>query len=143
MVICVGEDECCNVSHPYVECMIDSASSFHVTSRKELFTSFKAEDFRRVKMGNNSYADIVGTRDVYVKTNTRYTLALKNVRYVPDMGLNLISTHILDKEGYGNNFGDGKWRLSRGSLVLTRESRELLIHQGSSRESRELLNKSC
>ena len=60
-----------------------------------------------------------------------------------DMGLNLISTHILDKKGYGNNFGDGKWRLSRGSLVLTRESRELLIHQGSSRESRELLNKSC
>ena len=34
------------------------------------------------------------------------------------MRLNLISTHILDKEGYGNYFGDGKWRLSKGSLVL-------------------------
>ena len=34
------------------------------------------------------------------------------------MCLNLISTHILDKEGYDNYFGDGKWRLSRGSLVL-------------------------
>ena len=34
------------------------------------------------------------------------------------MCLNLISTHILDKEGYGNYFGDGKWRLSKGSLVL-------------------------
>ena len=37
------------------------------------------------------------------------------------MRLNLISTHILDKEGYGNYFGDGKWRLSKESLVLARE----------------------
>ena len=35
-----------------------------------------------------------------------------------NMCFNLISTHILDKEGYGNYSGDGKWRLSKGSLVL-------------------------
>ena len=68
-------------------------------------------------MGNNSYANIVGIRDVCVETNTGYTLASKNVRHMLDMSLNLISTHILDKEGYVNYFGDGKWRLSRGSLV--------------------------
>ena len=39
VVIYVGEDECCIVSHPYVEWVIDSASSCHVTPRKELFTS--------------------------------------------------------------------------------------------------------
>ena len=71
-----------------------------------------------MKMGNNSYVDIVGIGDVCVETNTRYTLALKDVRHVPDMHLNMISTHILDKEGYGNYFGDGKWRLSKRSLVL-------------------------
>ena len=59
-------------------------------------------------MGNNSYADIVGIGDVYVETNTEYTLVLKTVQHVPDMRLNLISTHILDKEGYVNYFGDGK-----------------------------------
>ena len=53
-----------------------------------------------------------------VETNTGYTLALKDVRHVPDMHLNMISTHILDKEGYGNYFGDGKWRRSKGLLVL-------------------------
>ena len=88
--------------------MIDFASSCHVTLRKELFTSYKAGDFGRVKIGNNSYADIVGIGDVYVETNTGYTLALKTVQHVPDMRLNLISTHILDKEGYVNYFGDGK-----------------------------------
>ena len=99
----------CNVSHPYVEWVIDSIASCHVTPRKEFFTSYKVGDFGRVKMDNKSYADIVGIRDFFVETNTRYTLALKNVRHVPDMRLNLISTHILDKEGYGNYFGDNKW----------------------------------
>ena len=65
-------------------------------------------------MGNNSYADIAGIGDVCVETNTGYTLALRDVQRVPDMHLNMISIHILDKEGYGNYFGYGKWRLSRG-----------------------------
>jgi len=59
--------------------VIDSASSSHVTPRKELFTSYKVGDFGRVKMGNNSYVDIVGIGDICVKTNTEYTLELKNM----------------------------------------------------------------
>ena len=82
MVICVGEDECCNVSYPYVEWVIDSTSSCHVTPRKELFTSYKARDFGRVKIVNNSYADIVGIGDICVETNIGYTLELKNVQHV-------------------------------------------------------------
>ena len=79
VVICVGEVECCHVSHTYVEWVIDSASSYHVTPRKELFTLYKVGDFGRVRMGNNSYANIVGIGDICVKTNTEYTLELKNV----------------------------------------------------------------
>ena len=120
MVLSIGDDKCYNVSHPYVEWVIDSAASCHVTPRKELFILYKAGDFGRVKMGNNSYVDIVGIGDVCVETNTRYTLVLKDVQHVPDMRLNLISTYILDKKGYGNYFGDGRWRLSRGSFVLAR-----------------------
>ena len=63
-------------------------------------------------MGNDNYTDILGVCDICVETNTRYTLTLKNVQHVLDMQLNLISTPILDKECYGNYFGDGKWRLS-------------------------------
>ena len=71
-------------------------------------------------MGNDSYADIVGIGDIYVRTNTGYTLILKDVRHVPDIRLNLISTHVLDKEGYGNYFCGEKWRLSKGSLVFAK-----------------------
>ena len=71
-------------------------------------------------MGNDSYADIVGIGDIYVRANTGYTLTLKDMRHVSDIHLNLISTHVLDKEDYGNYFCDGNWRLSKGSLVFAR-----------------------
>ena len=112
-VLVIGQDDCCIVSDPYVE-------SCHVTPRKELFTSYKAGNFGRVKMGNDSYADIVGISDICVRANTGYTLILKDVRYVPNICQNLISTHVLDKEGYGNYFRNGKWRLSKGSLAFAR-----------------------
>ena len=93
--------------------MIDSVASYHVTPRKELFTSYKVGNFGRVKMGNDSYADIVRIGDIFVRANTGYTLILKDVRHVLDIRLNLISIHVLDKEGYDNYFCYGKWRLSK------------------------------
>ena len=107
-VLAIGQDDCCTISDPYVEWVIDLATSCHVTPRKELFTSYKAGNFGRVKMGNDSYVDIVGICDICVRANTGYTLILKDVRHVPEIRLNLISTHVLDKEGYGNYFCDGK-----------------------------------
>ena len=71
-------------------------------------------------MGNDSYANIVGIVDICYRVNTGYTLVLNDVRHVSDIRLNLISTYVLDKVGYGNYFRDGKWRLSKGSLVLAR-----------------------
>ena len=68
--IAIGQDDCCTISDPYVEWVIDSVASCHVTPRKELFTSYKGGNFGRVKMGNDSYADIVGIGDIYVRANT-------------------------------------------------------------------------
>ena len=120
-VLAIGQDDCCTVSEPYVEWVIDSTASCHVTPRKELFTSYKAGNFGRVKMGNDSYVDIVGIGDIYVRANIGYTMILKDVRHVLNIHQNLISTHVFDKEGYGNYFHDGKWRRSKGSLVFARE----------------------
>ena len=124
-VLVIGQDDCCTVSDPYVEWVIDSAASYHVTPRKELFTSYKAGNFGRVKMGNDSYADIVGIGDICVRPNIGYTLSLKDVRDVLDIRLNLISTHVLDKKSYGNYFHDGNgglakdhWCLLEGKFVV-------------------------
>ena len=53
-VLVIGQDDCCTVSDAYVEWVIDSAASCHVTPRKELFTLYKAGNFGRVKMGNDN-----------------------------------------------------------------------------------------
>ena len=45
---------------------------------------------------------------------------LKDVRHVLDIRLNLIFIGKLNEEGYKNQFGDGKWKLSKGSLIIAR-----------------------
>jgi hypothetical protein len=68
VVLSIEEDECCHVADSYDEWVIDSTASYHVTPRREFFTSYKAGNLGRVKMGNKSYADIVGIGDICVET---------------------------------------------------------------------------
>uniref|UniRef100_A0A2N9FX16 Integrase catalytic domain-containing protein n=1 Tax=Fagus sylvatica TaxID=28930 RepID=A0A2N9FX16_FAGSY len=51
VVLSIGEDECCHVADPYDEWVIDSAASYHVTPRREFFTSYKARKLRQSKDG--------------------------------------------------------------------------------------------
>lgn len=56
-------------------------------------------------MGNDKLSKIVGRGKVCLETNMGCLLVLKDVRHVPDMRLNLISTGMLDDEGFTNVFG--------------------------------------
>ena len=86
----------------------------------DLFTSFSAGDFGNVKMGNSDTSKIVGTGDICLETNLGSKLILKDVRHVQNIHLNLISTGRLDDEGFTNYFGESKWKLTKGSLVIAR-----------------------
>ena len=66
VVLSIEKDECCHVVDSYDEWVIDSAACYHVTQRRELFTSYKVRNLGRVKMGSKSYADIVGIGDICV-----------------------------------------------------------------------------
>ncbi|BBG99422.1 hypothetical protein Prudu_009111 [Prunus dulcis] len=55
-------------------------------------------------------------------------LVLKDARLVLDMRLNLISTGLLDDEGYINVFAEGKWKLSKNFLVLARGKKENTLY---------------
>jgi hypothetical protein len=85
-----------------------------------LFTTYKAGDFGTVKMGNTSYSKIVEIGDVCIKTNVGFTMMLKNVRHVPDLCFNLISIPVMDRAGYCNHLGNGRWKLAKGPMVVTR-----------------------
>ncbi|BBG97327.1 hypothetical protein Prudu_006413 [Prunus dulcis] len=91
---------------------------------RDFFTSYTNGDFGNVRMGNDKLSKIVGRGDISLETNTSCHLVLKDVRHVPDMRLNLISTGLLDDEGYTNVFAEGKWKLSKNSLVLARGKKE-------------------
>ena len=119
-VLFFGDEECLPVTDNEVEWIIDTAASYHVTPNKEFFTSYRPGDFGTVKMGNTSYSKIVGIGDVCIQTDVGCSLTLRDVRHVPDLRLNLISGVALDREGYVNYFGNGKWKLTKGSLVASR-----------------------
>lgn len=59
-------------------------------------------------MVNDNRSKTLGKRYVFLETNIGCRLTLKDVRRVPDTCHNLISTSLLDKEGYTSVFGDKK-----------------------------------
>ncbi|RDX93713.1 hypothetical protein CR513_23988, partial [Mucuna pruriens] len=47
-------------------------------------------------------------------------LWLRGVKHALDVCFNLISVYMLDDDGYDNHFGYGKWKLTKGNLVVAR-----------------------
>uniref|UniRef100_A0A2N9EHM6 Retrovirus-related Pol polyprotein from transposon TNT 1-94-like beta-barrel domain-containing protein n=1 Tax=Fagus sylvatica TaxID=28930 RepID=A0A2N9EHM6_FAGSY len=69
VVLSVQEQKCEHVDNNNNEWVVDLAATHHVVRTKELFTTYKAENFGTLKMGNTSYSKIVGIGDVCIKTN--------------------------------------------------------------------------
>ncbi|GAA0155219.1 hypothetical protein LIER_12995 [Lithospermum erythrorhizon] len=88
--------------------VIDSGASFHVTPHKSLFSKFKEGNYGEARIGNNGVSKIMAIGDVHVKTNCGRTINLKDVRYIPDFMMNLVSSGQLDDQGYLSVFGGGE-----------------------------------
>lgn len=58
-------------------------------------------------MKNSGVSKIEGKGDVPVVTNMGYKLMLKGVRRILDLRLNLLSTGVLDDEGFTSHFVQG------------------------------------
>ena len=78
-----------------------------MTPHEEFFSSYQKGDFGTVKMGNHVTSKIIGIGEVTLMTKNGNKLVLKEVRHVPEMRLNLISTGKLDEVGMINQFGAG------------------------------------
>jgi len=55
-------------------------------------------------------------------------LLLKGVKHALDVHLNLIFVHVLDHASYDNHFGSGKWKLTKGNLVVAKEEKISKLH---------------
>ena len=119
-IMIVIDDGCVSLAIKDSNWVIDYGASFHVTSHSDLFTSYITSDFGNVRMGNSGVSKIVGIWDICLETSIGNKLVRKDVIHVPDIRLNLISTSRLDDEGFTNSFGESKWKLTKGSLVVAR-----------------------
>ena len=77
-------------------------ASFHVTANRDYFTSYVNGDYGHVQMENKGASKIVRIGDICLKISIGFKLLFKDVRYVRDIRLNLISTGKLD-DGYTTN----------------------------------------
>jgi hypothetical protein len=75
-------------------------------------------------MGNSGSSTIVGKGTICIETNTGCRLVLDDVRHVPDIRLNLLSVGKLDDIRHGSYFGDAKWKLTKGSLIVAKGSKQ-------------------
>ena len=119
-MIIVCDDACVNLACQDSTWVVNTTSSFHITTHRDFFSSYTNGSFGWVRMGNETKCEIVGMRDVELETSIGYKLVLKDVRHVPEMRFSLISVGKLVDEGYHSHLGEGKWKLTKGSLVLAR-----------------------
>ena len=71
-------------------------------------------------MDNSSYSKIVGIGDVRIETNVGSTMMLKDMRHVPDLRMNVFFTWAMDRAGYCNYLGNGRWKLTKGLVVVVK-----------------------
>ena len=79
--------------------MLDSASSFHATPKKEWFSSYIEEDGGLAHLRDDSSYRIIGVGDIKFKMCDRREMLLKGVKHVPGLWRNLISLGLLHDEG--------------------------------------------
>ena len=69
-------------------------------------------------MGNEVACRIVAIGDVHLMTSTKCRLVLGDVWHVPEVLLNVISTCLLDDEGYTSIIRNDIMKFYKGSLIM-------------------------
>ncbi|KAG8503097.1 hypothetical protein CXB51_000873 [Gossypium anomalum] len=115
------------------EWILDSRCSFHMCPNREWFSTYSSVEGGVVRMGNYSSSKVIGIGTVKIKMHDGTIRILSDVRYVPDLRKNLISSSILDLKGCRINIKSSGIKVSRGAFVLLKGKRigSLYILEGS------------
>ena len=99
--------------------VIDSGFSYHMKSRRDWFETFEDTASGHVMLGDNFSVEVEGVGSIRIKAYGGTVKVLNNVRYVPKLKRNLISTGTLDRLGFDHAGGRGKTRFYKdGKLAL-------------------------
>ncbi|GJX23943.1 retrovirus-related pol polyprotein from transposon TNT 1-94 [Tanacetum coccineum] len=102
----------------FLEWIMDSGGSFHMTPRRDFLFDFKEFNGGTVLLGNNRACAIMGIGKVRVQMKDGSSFVLENVRYIPELKRNLISLGTLDREGYTVKLQNGRVKVIKGSLMV-------------------------
>lgn len=102
------------------EWVLDSGFTFHIIPRKDLLSELVEFEGNKVMMGNNTHCVVRSMRKITIDNEDGSSVTLRNVRYMREMGINLISYGQLEQsscsytgKGYMVHFYKG------GRKVLT------------------------
>ncbi|KAI3756034.1 hypothetical protein L1987_55846 [Smallanthus sonchifolius] len=82
--------------------------------------NLKVGDFEKVRLANGHILDVTGMGDINLVTPLGTIWNLKNVRVIPELKTKLISVGQLDEHGLEVRFGNGKWKVVNGNMVIAR-----------------------
>jgi hypothetical protein len=100
--------------------VVDSWASFHATPNRKHFLDYFQGDFGQVHLGDDAPCKIVGMGKVRIRKNNGNQWSLKEVRHVPDVRKNLISTRNLASEGCISTFTNKVWKVTKGSQMIAK-----------------------
>ena len=100
--------------------VLDSGCTFHMTSRRDWFVDLQDNGGTTILLGDDLSVQSQGQGSIRINTHGGTIKVLNNVRYVPDLRRNLISTGTLDKLGYGHEGRDGKVRYFKHNKTALR-----------------------
>lgn len=81
------------------EWVLDSGCTFHITPDKNWLFDLKDFKGNKVLMANNTLSEVKGMEKIKIVNPDGSVVILTDVRYVPQMGKNLMSYGMLDRSG--------------------------------------------
>ncbi|GKC64994.1 hypothetical protein Tco_1097592 [Tanacetum coccineum] len=102
----------------FLEWIMDSGGSFHMTHRRDFLFNFKEFNGGTVLLGDNRACVIMRIGNVIVQMKDGSSFVLENVRYIPELKRNLISLGTLDREGYTVKLQNRRVKVIKGSLMV-------------------------
>ncbi|CAA7015031.1 unnamed protein product [Microthlaspi erraticum] len=100
--------------------VLDSGCTFHMTSRRDWFVDLHDNGGTTILLGDDHSVQSQGQGSIRINTHGGSIKVLNNVRYVPELRRNLISTGTLDRLGFKHEGGDGKVRYFKNNKTALR-----------------------
>ncbi|OAE23382.1 hypothetical protein AXG93_1660s1410 [Marchantia polymorpha subsp. ruderalis] len=100
------------------EWILDSGCTYHMTHNKHWLSDYQELNEMKVLMSNNHSCLVVGIGSVCIKMVDVVVRILENVRWVPELYINLISIGILDDLDYISKIEQVSMYIAKGATVL-------------------------